>query len=99
MLHLHGPARPRLIIVITAFALALSARGAVSLAPPPAVAAQQDATREDATREDATREDAAQARELAERLLAYPYAVTDAGSSRAQLLVGRLPGDFAFGTT
>ncbi len=41
-------------------------------------------------------EDATQIRDLAERLLTYPYATSDGGPARAQLLVGRLPADFPF---
>jgi hypothetical protein len=44
----------------------------------------------------AQQEDAAQIRDLAERLLTYPYGTSTGESARAQLLVGRLPAEFPF---
>jgi hypothetical protein len=44
----------------------------------------------------AQQEDAAQIRDLAERLLTYPYGTSAGDAARAQLLLGRLPADFPF---
>ncbi len=44
----------------------------------------------------AQQEDAAQIRDLAERLLTYPYGTGAGDPARAQLIVGRLPADFPF---